>query len=570
MENLFAKAKNFLNTLGRKTSQTTHNLDKKEKAMLILSSLFFLALTLYVSYPDEFVNLLGARTIVQGKIPYKDFFDHHMPGAWYLGAVIMLISGKSFVLFRILWAVLQILFLFLIGRIIRKDNPELYKYYLFFLITYPLISVYFWTHLFLADSIATLIAAGILWILLNESLKKTPEIKNIKILIGLNFALIFTSLTFVYFALAVYLWTGILFFKIPSWRKYFKKTAIFLISPFLIYALYLFITDSYKEFWFYNFTYNTQLYIDIPNYTRGRFFNPIKMAFTLLFNFYDRFLPALRRFGGLDFHFPVIQTSSFAVFTLFLLLLTKHKKYAFLFLLLIGFSAPRSSITELKVADYQSGVFIASALVSFFYAIYLIKKSKVKDYLEKTIYAAGYLILFSYGIFTFAFAAKDAYEKLFFIYTQKMPRIYDFDYAAAFIDEILQPDEYFWIGPYEPNRVFFVKKARLPGKFPTLLPQFRENERIKSEFLQQFEKNPPKIIIFKHEASIFMTPAPEFGKFFLEYLASGYTRISEIQGVKVLKSPSEFNLKDDLYIYKKDQAEILQRLENKGYIQQDS
>jgi hypothetical protein len=36
---------------------------------------------LYVSYPDEYVNLLAAKAINAGHLPYKDFFDHHLPFA---------------------------------------------------------------------------------------------------------------------------------------------------------------------------------------------------------------------------------------------------------------------------------------------------------------------------------------------------------------------------------------------------------------------------------------------------------------------------------------------------------
>lgn len=147
-----------------------------------------------------------------------------------------------------------------------------------------------------------------------------------------------------------------------------------------------------------------------------------------------------------------------------------------------------------------------------------------------------------------------------------MPGIYNVAYTASFVDDIIDQGDYFWIGPYEPNEVFFVKKGLLPGKFPTLLPQFRENDYFKSEFLKQFENHPPKIIIFKHEASIFMTPAMEFGKFFVDWMKGKYTSIEEMKGVQVQSSPSSFNLKTDLYILNSDKASVMQRLGEKGYI----
>jgi hypothetical protein len=53
-------------------------------SLLGLSALFFVINSTFVSYPDEFINLLGGRAILLGKLPYRDFFDHHMPLAWYL------------------------------------------------------------------------------------------------------------------------------------------------------------------------------------------------------------------------------------------------------------------------------------------------------------------------------------------------------------------------------------------------------------------------------------------------------------------------------------------------------
>lgn len=147
-----------------------------------------------------------------------------------------------------------------------------------------------------------------------------------------------------------------------------------------------------------------------------------------------------------------------------------------------------------------------------------------------------------------------------------MPGIYNVAYSASFIDDILERGDYFWIGPYEPNEEFFVRKASLPGKFPTLLPQFREDDYFKNGFLEQFEKHPPKIIIYKHEASIFMTPAMEFGAFFIDWMKGKYTSIENMKGFELVKSPSSFNFRTDLYILNSDKQEILKKLQEKGYL----
>ncbi len=489
-----------------------------------------------------------------------------MPGAWYLAAIILIFTRKSFVAFRIAWALVQFFFLTYIGKTIKKENSRLYPYYLWFIISYPLLSIFFWNHLFLADSLASLIGAGIIWLLISQINKKSYNKRILFIISILTFTLLFTSLTYIYFAAIVYLWVMLLFIKTKPKRSEIINFIFYSALPYLIYLIYLLTTGSFKYFWFSNFTYNTKLYISIPNYTRGQHFNPLKMALTIIFNFHHHFWPALTRIGSLDFYLPITQTLTLAVLILFLFLIKNNLLYGILYFFLVSFSAPRSNLEALKETDYQSAMFVIIGATSFFVAIYLLKKLKFSDQIEKLALNIGIILLVVYGFFTLGFLLKNSYEKLFYIYTQKMPRIYDRDFAAEFIDSVINQGDIFWIGPYEPHREFFVKKGRLPGKYPTLLPQFRENNYLKEDFIKQFQNNPPKIIIFKHEASIFMTPAPEFGKFFLEFLEQNYVRVKNINKVSVKKSPSEFNLSEDLYIRKDVVKEVVNKLKRLGYL----
>jgi len=148
-----------------------------------------------------------------------------------------------------------------------------------------------------------------------------------------------------------------------------------------------------------------------------------------------------------------------------------------------------------------------------------------------------------------------------------MPSIYDHAPTALFINEVLGKGDYYWVGPYEPQEEFFVKQAMLPGKFPTLLPQFRESEYFSSKFIEQFEAHMPKIIMYKHEASIFGTPAMEFGKFFTDWMEGKYISIENIKGATVLKSPETFTMKSDIYLLKSEKDILLKKMSEKGYVE---
>lgn len=110
-----------------------------------------------------------------------------------------------------------------------------------------------------------------------------------------------------------------------------------------------------------------------------------------------------------------------------------------------------------------------------------------------------------------------------------------------------------------------LKKGRLPGKYPTLLPQFREDDYLKNDFLSQFKKNKPLILIFNHQASIFMTPAEEFGRFFLNWVEKNYVNLDNLK-IKAKKSPSEFNIQTDLYLKKENVNDLILRLKAADYL----
>lgn len=518
----------------------------------------------YVSYPDEFVNLLGAQSINNGGIPYKNFFDHHLPFAWYLGAILLKFSFNSFVLFRFFWAIFVFLSVLILALWIRKHYREFYSYFIVFFVFYPLLGVYFWFHLYLADSLAILFFSIIFWLLLIQTLTKKTYFTTILFSSLLTFCLIFSSMTFLYLALVLYCWQLYLIGFKP------KKAMIFIgvsAIPYLVYLIYLVLTKSLSDFYFANFVYNTKLYISIPNYVMGRFFNPLKFGLTLIYNFYGNYLPLLSKIKHLDLFLPIGVLAGLGSLTLLITLLVKNPVAGGLFFFILSFSAPRSNIANYKETDYQGSLFLVLGTISSLVALYLLRKLKIADILINDLRRIIQVLLTIFIFFSFIFLLKNTYDKYYLVYTQKMPHIYDLSYTAEFIDQILDKDDYYWVGPYEPQEEFFVKKARLPGKYPTLLPQFREDDYLKNSFIDQFEKNPPALIIFRHEASIFMTPALEFGKFFTDWMDDKYTSIENIKGLNVLKSPSSFNFRTDLYLLNTRKDELLNKLKTNGFIE---
>jgi len=531
----------------------------------IVIFLLFIVNSAYVSYPDEFINLLGGMTIKSGMLPYVHFFDHHVPFAWYLASFFLIFSFKSFILFRLYFAIFTFLILFIIANWIKKKNKDLYLYFLGFFFVYPMAGLYYWFHLYLADSLAILFFSAAFWILITQTFSKTKE--NLKPFLASSFfvfLMCFSSLTFIYLGAALYLWHVYLI----GYKK-IKQQLIFVswsIAPYLIYFLYLLATNSFKDFYFANFTYNTQLYISIPNYIRGSNFNPPKFAATLIFNFLQGYMPLLSKIKHLDLYLPTGVLAGMSSFVLFFLLFAKNWILGVIYFFILSFSAPRSGLKTFDETDYQSGLFLVLGIASSFVVLYILRNLTKENNLYEDLKRVSRFLIAVFLIFTTVFLMSNFYGKFFLRYTQQMPSIYDSSQTKDLISYLIDDNDYFWIGPYEPNEIFYSSKGKIPGKYPTLLPQFRENESLKTGFLKQFKDNTPKIIIYKNTASIFNTPSLEFGKFFIDWMSDKYTQLEDVKGFELLKNPSFFDLKSDLYLLNSDKQNLLQKLENGGYI----
>jgi len=536
---------------------------KPEFGLILFSGILFLLNAKYVTYPDEFVNILGGMFINQGKLPYLQYFDHHLPFAWYFSALLLKFSFGSYIKFRLLFAIFNFVCLTGLGFWIKKNFRPLYHYFLVFLVIYPAMAVYFWFHLYLADSLAVLFFSLGFWILLVQSISKKHNSFILKIASLINFALIFSSLTFVYVGIIFYLWQ--IYLLRNDWKKIFFQL-LWIGSPYLLYLIYLLLTNSFSDFYFANMVYNTQHYITLPNYVKGPHFNPFKLGLTIVYNFIGNYFALLSSIKDVNLYLPIGALAALGSFALLIMFAGSNFVVGSLFALTLVFSAPRSNIQVIRETDYQGSLFFVLGLIASLVVIYLIQKSKEENVLLNDLKRLVQILLTIFLIFSGVCFIKNSYDKYFQRYTQKMPSIFNFSYMAQFIDELVDSNEYYWIGPYEPQEMFYVKKGKLPGKYPSLLPQFREDDYLRNDFIKQMENNRPKIIIFRHEASIFGTPALEFGKFFTDWMETRYTALEKVKGIETLKTPSSFNIRTDLYVRNDQIGEVLQRLKDNGYI----
>lgn len=525
----------------------------------------FVVTSRYVDYPDEYINLLAGKTLLAGGLPYKDFWDHHLPFAWYSGALLLFVTGQSFVKTRLLWALVQFGSFAMLYRWIAKRHHSLLKPFQAFFLIYPALALYFWFHLFLADSLAVFFFSIAFWMLLAETFAKTRSVKSLFASSLLVFCMVMSSATFLYMAVVLYLWHAYLLHWKPS------RAMLSLIGwsmlPYGLFFGFLIVTNTWNEFYFANFVYNTTYYISIPNYVRGAHFNPFKFSLTLIANFLDGYLPLLTQMKHLDLYLPVGTMAGLGTLSLVAVFFAKDWILGALFFFLLALSAPRSNLQSFHETDYQSAMFLVLGLISSVISLWHLYEHTAKEEWRADFQRVTRFVLTLFFVFTSIFLIANSFQVGYKLYTQKFPSIHNGGPAAQFIDEILNDGDYYFVGPYEPQESFYVVKGRWTGKHPSLLPQFREGAELRASFLSQFNQHPPKVVIYKQSASIFQTPALEFGKFFLDWMKGSYTPLEKVKGVEVLKNPTGVDLKADLHIRTEDLPQVLTALKNNGYIQ---
>jgi hypothetical protein len=325
--------------------------------------------------------------------------------------------------------------------------------------------------------------------------------------------------------------------------------------------LYLIYSNTLKDFWFSNFTYNTLHYINIANYTPGiSNFNPLRFALTVINNFWVAYLPLLSQLAHPSFYQPISRLVGLGTITLLIYLLYTRPVFGIFYLILLSFSAPRSAqLVDMKETDYQMGLFIILGSISAIFALYqLLKDLDTKSFFVKFCRSVVCIWLLVYLVFTTAFAVQNTLTLRYQRYMGTLPPIANISDIADFVSSMTESGDAFWIGPYEGNHSFFVKDRVLAGKYPSLLPQFREDEYLKNDFLGEMQKYKPAIIVFNHEASIFMTPAVEFGRFFLDWMKTRYVNCTEAH-VDCKSHVRGINVKNDVYI-RKDLQKLFSRM----------
>ncbi len=538
----------------------------KKKIYLCLFLLFCVLVvnSLHASYPDEFDNILGGKLILQGILPYRDFFSHHGVLGYFLSAPIILIGGVSFVHFRILTAGFFLglfsLETYLLWKRVPKFDPI---YFVGFLVMLIISATYFWGQMFLADVLAGyLLILPYTLLLLKIYFGERLQTKDLWILSLFTGAALLVSTT--------YLYAGLILAGVTIWYSRKWQSVVIFGVPYLIFGFYLLITGSISDFLYQAVSYNQKYYIyNYPRPEGSTAFNPLRYAVVIFTDFFNKFAMASQGIFKVNFEYPMTHVLALADIAIMSFLAVRKKFLALILVLgLLIFVNPRGNPSEIKPGDYQTGVYLILSLLNIFLVIFLIRKdiSEVKDSLLRPliIFLGGMVIIYTFfgAMFLFSQFWTTVYNRYMGIF----PLIYDRPLVANMVNDLVPPDHYCWVGPFEFEEMYYLK-CRRPSKYHWILPQFKEIPVIQEQIIADYSKSLPDVIVYRRDFSAF-GQSGEFSNFFVDFLNARYTRVKDLGYQFISPKQKDFNLNEDVNLEKSLVPELLAKLVEKGYVGQ--
>jgi len=550
-------------------------------------ALFFVLLLLFVTnafhekYPDEFDSIVGGRYIAEGKLPYRDWFQHHQPGAYVMAATIMPFSGQSFVKFRIGWEIMLFGMLVTSYMLLRRRLPGRdLTFYVILLFVLGISATYFWGHMLLADTLAGyfLLPAYAL-IFLKEYYRDSFEIEDLLISGAFLFLSWFTSMTYIFIIAVLSLYAYYLYVSSAhdfERRKRFLNGLLLLAVPYVVFGAYLLVTGSLMDYLWANVVYNTNYYIYNYPHEPGQPINPVRYAAVIADTFINNYLPALWGVSGLPIGNPVQVTLALSSASALILVIVTGK-WLFLIPLLVTmvFSNARSNPQQIKETDYQAFVYIITSMFNGLFVISalrdLINHERV-DIAKRTALSALFITIVLYWIATPLFFAMKMEQKFFPKYMGKAPIIYTRPQVAQYVNAIVSPQDFAYIGPFEFEELFYMN-ARQPSKYHWFLDHAAKN-KIKDELIRDLGNNRPRLIVFQRDFAPWGGDPKTYNWWMSEFLDKNYFRIftlnSELNGIEYrwkLAKTQNFDIDGTFNFDRRYQQEILEKLISLGYIE---
>jgi hypothetical protein len=493
-----------------------------EQLILIGSLAVILFSSFLRPYVDEADNFLGGLLINQGKVPYVDFFSHHMPFPYFLSADITAITGNNLVLYRLAFAVISIGFIFLTYRIIRKGYSRIAE--ILFIALYSIVYPFIWANMLIAETIVANLVMLLTVVFLFDFLKPDyiPTLRHTALVTIAGAIIPLTSLGFLFVAALFIGSYWIIIFQKGGSRKlklYLTSFGIIALASNMLFS-FLWLTNSIDAFIFSNLHFNTQYYSIFHPELENSFTRTYSHAFARTMYWIPGIFLHLNSVGA------VISALIVLSFVALTLVLIKGRKWLVLLgsaLLLISVNMREGGLSDTLGSDIHG--IVHYMLVVLLLSIGIVYAYRSREVLRNKWVSNGILSLLAVTLVLISLYAlkgnytitKRAVTNKTYISTNPTPR-------AEMINRIVDENEYAWSGPFD-IATFTHMKAKNPSKYTFFLPWLSACEDCTNEFINDLESKNTKVIYWKPGVKLWESNADNSPVF--DYIKSHYFTVDK-------------------------------------------
>lgn len=467
--------------------------------------------------------------------------------------------------------------------LVKKKKKINFNFYFIYIVILGIASTYFWGHMLLGDSLSAYFLIPTFALpFLKIFYKEKIVLKDLGIISLFGFLTLWSSLSYSYLIAIIYFFSLLNFLtnlKFENKNKSEKRKFLFrklfyalsiIAIPYILFASFLLASGSLKDFYKQSIVFNAKYYIyNYPKPEGSTRINPVRYALIIFNNFYNEYHGLLVQLRDLNFAFPVNVALATSNTTLLIYLLIKKRFKLSLFVFLAFVYSVVRSTPLFGERDYQVAVFIMLSLflAPFVFTIIIkeLKKRELeKEFLLKSIFTFLFLLMSVHWFFNLLFIYRKFNERAFNKYMGTAPMIYNRPNIAPIMNKVLEETDYSWSGPFEFKELLYTN-SQIPSKYHILLPEFARSEEIKAEIMADFQKNRPKIVMFRKREHIRGYNVLEYADFFIEFLEENYITLVnyEEEGSRytsVEKPNLVVDLDANFYIDKNHKDEIIKRL----------
>jgi putative flippase GtrA len=444
---------------------------------------------------DDMDNLLSGKLIVEGAVPYRDFFSHHTPGMYYLSAILYPFVSQSVFVYRLVFNIFLLVLLGSTYGVMRKYISKNVALIFVFLMSCAHSTALMQVPL--AESFLAILIPLVLVLVYSVSKEKRLTIKKATLLSLLLFCIPFFSLGYAITAIPVYLYLAyILLFKLRIKGKALVSILAIALLPYIFLLLALALTGSLSEAHYNLFTFNQTYYAPMSGEGAhslvGTFGHVIMLSFSQIGT-------VIRHIFDTTYVLRVVLVLSFlgAATGLYF-----HKKYAegFLVLALLLLSNTRSNIfnqpaiaSPLENISQHGAVYISIAIFMFALAICLFALKTKRKSLVYGINTA-LLILVSASFFyvsvkNISSAFSPNSKSNYHTYSQEVKNatlVNVANYIASYDDGV-------WIAPQGFAEQIFIN-AKNPTKYTFYFPWLDASPKIRAELFNELKADKPMVV----------------------------------------------------------------------------